>query len=747
MKKTLLALTIATAVSPSAFAADKEKPKDADIEHIQIIGHSDKLRTESGSATLISEVELEAYEYDDIHRILSNVPGVNIREEDGYGLRPNIGFRGVTPERSKKITIMEDGVLIGPAPYSAPAAYYFPLTTRMTAVEVFKGPAAIKHGPQTVAGALNLVTRQVPSETIYGVDLATGSDAYFKGHGYYGTRKDDVGVLFEAVRLQADGFKELDNGGDTGFVKNDFLAKVNYEFASHGLAQKVELKVSYADENSDETYLGLTDDDFAANPYRRYAATEPANMDTAHNQVMFTHTARGDQFSTTTRVYRNNYERAWRKLNSLTNTTASLSEILAEPQQYEREYNVITGAQDSVVGGETSTFLVMGTNDREYYSQGIQFDSTYQFELAGLSHKASFGVRYHQDEIERKHFEENYKMEDGSAVYIDGTKYFTTTDIEQTDALSVYLEDTITIDALTLSAGLRGERMEMHYENLKDADEWQDKTTTIWLPGLSGFYKLSDDAGLLFGVYQGFTPTSPKQDADIKVEKSINYEFGGRYNDGATQFEIISFFNDYSNLKESCSQSNCGVLSDLDQEFNGGDVDVYGLESRIAQRLPISTQYDMPVSVTYTYTKSEFKDEIFSEFVQWGHVKPGDELPYLADHQATFNIGLDASEWQLNLAVKYVGEMKEAAGTSWDISDLPDGVTASSNGINVPLEGKTTDSSVVVDFSANYNLGDYGTVYGKIDNLLDEETIVSRRPYGARPGKPRQFVVGYKYSF
>ncbi|WP_411157027.1 TonB-dependent receptor plug domain-containing protein, partial [Pseudoalteromonas sp. TB51] len=121
------------AVSCQAVAEQKNE-----LEHIQIISHNDKLRTEAGSATLIGEAQLEQFEFDDIHRILSQVPGVNIREEDGFGLRPNIGFRGVTPERSKKITILEDGVLIGPAPYSAPAAYYFPLTTRMTAVEVFK---------------------------------------------------------------------------------------------------------------------------------------------------------------------------------------------------------------------------------------------------------------------------------------------------------------------------------------------------------------------------------------------------------------------------------------------------------------------------------------------------------------------------------------------------------------------------------------------------------------------------------
>ena len=72
------------------------------LERIQIIGRGDKLRTEAGSATLIGETELEKFKFDDINRVLYNVPGVNIREEDGYGLRPNIGFRGATPERSKK---------------------------------------------------------------------------------------------------------------------------------------------------------------------------------------------------------------------------------------------------------------------------------------------------------------------------------------------------------------------------------------------------------------------------------------------------------------------------------------------------------------------------------------------------------------------------------------------------------------------------------------------------------------------
>ena len=134
-----LPIVLSMAFHPIADAAqaDSKISKQKQIEIISIFGQSQQLNTETGSAYYLNEEQLEQFEFDDIHRILQTVPGVYIREEDGYGLRPNIGLRGATTERSSKITIMEVGILIAPAPYAAPAAYYFPNSARMTGIEVF----------------------------------------------------------------------------------------------------------------------------------------------------------------------------------------------------------------------------------------------------------------------------------------------------------------------------------------------------------------------------------------------------------------------------------------------------------------------------------------------------------------------------------------------------------------------------------------------------------------------------------
>ncbi|WP_411021053.1 hypothetical protein, partial [Salmonella sp. ZJJH19_0027] len=83
---------------------------------------------------------------------------------------------------------------------------------------------------------------------------------------------------------------------NTGFEKNDLLLKFGFDFGENE-AHNLEMKIKYSDERSDETYMGLTDADYKASPYRRYAASQEDEMNTQHNAYQLNYAYRfGDGY-------------------------------------------------------------------------------------------------------------------------------------------------------------------------------------------------------------------------------------------------------------------------------------------------------------------------------------------------------------------------------------------------------------------------------------------------------------------
>ncbi len=162
----------------------------------------------------------------DLNQILLKVPGLYVREEDGFGLRPNIGIRGATSERSQKITLMEDGILITPAPYAAPAAYYIPTAAKIVGIEVLKGPSAINHGPHTVGGAINFLSRSADLSKPLLVDIELGRFGSHKVLAAASGKIDQTTVLGQVLSYGSKGFKSVDGGGETGFNRQDFDLKL-----------------------------------------------------------------------------------------------------------------------------------------------------------------------------------------------------------------------------------------------------------------------------------------------------------------------------------------------------------------------------------------------------------------------------------------------------------------------------------------------------------------------------------------
>jgi len=739
----------ALAIAASTAAAEDMAATDGSVlERIVVTAERISAANVGGSVAFLDSSLLEEHSYGDVNRVLRQVPGLNIVEEEGFGIRPSIGIRGSGTDRNTKIAVMEDGVLIAPAPYAAPAAYYFPRIPRMTGVEVSKGPAAIKYGPQTVAGALGLYSAPIPEDPAGGVNgklqLLGGEFGTFRGHalvgGYVETGKAyDVGLSFETLQESSDGFKELDSGGDTGFDIEDYVAKVALRSnASASVEQSLEFKFQYSDESSDETYTGLTLGDFRADPYRRYRGSQRDHLDVEHWTYQATHRIDfSEQLDLTTVAYYTKTQRAWYKLNDVRNATntgyISLTSVLEDPTRYATEFAAIVGTP-----GTTSAAgaLRVRNNAREYYATGLQTVLGYAFDAGGASHQLEASVRYHQDEEDRFQNDDRYQMVDGVMVLTSaGAPGTQDNRVGEAEAWAFYLRDTIEWDRLALTPGVRYETIELTRTNYGAADPDRNgnpavarNTVDVVLPGIGASYELGADWRLVGGVHRGFVNPAPGSDAD--AEMSWNYEAGLRFARGDASVEAMAFLVDYQNLVGTCTASTGGNCSIGDQ-FDGGKARVHGLELVAAwdAGAALDSSWGFPLSAVYTWTKGEFRSSFQSGFDEWGSVQKGDEMPLMPEHQLTLNAGIDAERWQAYLTMNYVDEARAEAGSG-----------------SIPATDRI-DSRTIFDLSAEFDVSSSLSLFASVTNLTDEEYNVAFRPAGARPGAPRSWLTGVRFYF
>ena len=699
-----------------------------------IFGSKYEANNKTGSSFYISSEELEKFSYSDINRVLKSVPGVNIYEEDGFGLRPNISLRGTSPERSAKISIMEDGILIAPAPYSAPAAYYFPSVARMQAVEILKGSSQIQYGPFTTGGALNLVSTQIPNSFSGSIKSSYGSFNTSQTHLKIGDSKTYLGYLVEYLNNNSDGFKNLPNGDNTGFDKNDLVAKFklqNKESAKFN--QSLEFKFQYSDETSNETYLGLTTEDFETNPFDRYAASQKDKMTNEHLQFMVTHKIDVSKvLQITSNIYQNNFSRNWYKLNDVVvgGDKVKISKILEAPQDYPNYMDIINGTSNS-----NADAFVLKANNRSYLSKGIQTKLDFHWSTENVFHDVEVGLRFHYDEEDRFQWKDGYSLIDGQMNLTSaGTPGSDANRISKANAFAGSILYKLKFNKITLTPGIRYEDIVLERENFGSEDpnrtganlSDRKNKVSIFIPGIGFNYKFNNSTSVFGGVHKGFSP--PGNTVGQESEESINYELGSRFNIKGLRGEVVGFYNDYSNLLGSDLAASGGTGS-LEQ-FNAGEVSVKGIELLLNYDLmQKNTAYALPITFGYTFTDATFLNSFGSDDGLWGEVQSGDELPYIAKHQFNTSISLEHAKFELNLSGRLNGAFKTEA--SADAVNAANGIT----------------SNFIVDFVGKYHVTSSLSLSAKLINVLDETYAVAKVPAGLRPGHPFGIYAGLDFRF
>jgi Fe(3+) dicitrate transport protein len=710
-------------------AGDDARAAVTPIDTVTIIGRKSDVADVPGSAHVLGNEELGVLIQTDIMRVLRAVPGVYVQEEEGFGLRPNIGIRGSGLDRSARIALLEDGVLIAPAPYSAPSAYYFPSQRRMHSLEVLKGPASIVVGPRTTGGAINMISTPIPDTSGGMVDVRVGQHASRDMLLNYGGNGERISWLLETVQGASSGFKNIDGpvGGDSGYDLQDYIAKLQLDSdKSADIYQSLRLKLGYTDQESDETYLGLTDEDIALDPNRRYAASAGDLFVSEHEQLQLTYAIDpGNNWSGEITAYRNDFARNWYKLQAVDGT--NISDVLEDPETYASELSYLKGSTSP------DDAITKRANNRSYYSQGIQAKIDWGFGFGETEVALTTGFRIHEDEEDRFQHEDSYRMEDGALMLTAaGAPGSRTNRVSSADVISAFIDTEFRSGKWIFTPGIRFEDVDMQRLDYSTADPDREEGPTLvrsnsvaeWIPGIGALYRVNNEWRLLAGIHKGFNPPAPGSSAED--ESSQNIEVGTRYDNSTLSFEAIYFVNDYDNLVGTVSESTGGG-GEVGDQYDGGEVTVSGLELNSDYGWDVGKLY-IPLGLRYTWTnEAQFNSAFESGYEPWGDVEVGDELPYIPEHQLRVSTGLVAEKWRFNLAASYIGALRTRAGQG-------------------ALEPQSSiDSHVVMDVIASWEFTSKLSSYVKVDNLLDEQYIAARRPAGARPGLPRTAYLGLTY--
>lgn len=665
----------------------------------------------------------------DATKALKQISGVYTRDEDGFGLRPNIGLRGTNPDRSKKISFYQDGLLIGPAPYAAPAAYYSPSILLQNSIEVFKGFGAVPYGPNSIGGSVQYNT--APLRFLDSGKIKVMGGSYDTGLIQVDQESAINPRLSTAAHvgvIRTRGFKDLPSGKNSGFYQYQSLFKVGYHL-NEAQTHTVEARFGLSSEQSNETYLGISPNDFSSQPYSRYEASSQDQMNWKH--LLFQIEDKlviGDSGLLKISAYSHTFDRNWNRFDRFADGTSVL-EVLKNPDNfsYSPYSQLLKGERDSSSLSGNQGLLINANNHRTYLSQGIQAQFNDTFKYSSVEHEFEIGARLHRDSIRRDHDLFEHAIINGGNV-ATGNQSKETLNRDSATAKTIFTRNDLIIEKWTASLVGRLEDVDFNFRDDLNAID-RSRHDSVFIPGVGLAYRLTPRLSTRLSYNQAASLSGVDTTGNEVREKSDNYEAEIKYYDTSSEFssELVLFENRYQNITGTCTQSTGCANSQLDRQYNGGKALIQGAEFRASQ-LVRWNHIQFPLQLNVTRLNARFRSQFESTSAEWGTgvVENNSRLPYVPDWMYSAVFGTVYNKWRQDVIFTYSSSLMDQS--------------VNAGQIQIPAYG-------IVDYSTQFKLDKKSTVSLKIDNVLAKEYAVSFRPYGMRPGKPFTAMIGYTFEY
>jgi Fe(3+) dicitrate transport protein len=693
-------------LEPAAIAAEITVSANRIAETPQTVEHI------PGSFDVIDEKTLEASRVFTFTEALRKVAGIQVRDEEGLGLKPNIGIRGLNPTRSTKLLLLEDGIPLTYAPYGDNASYYHPPIDRFESIEVLKGSGQILYGPTTVGGVINYITPNPPLQPAGSVTLIGGNRDYFNGHINYGGTWNGTGLMFSYMRKQGEGSRENVRSG-----LNDFYFK---SLTAIGSRQALTFRANYYSEDSNSTYSGLREDEYRAdprqNPFRNdYFYGDRWGASATHSFVF------SNNHALTTNLYGQIFKRHWWRQSS--NSSQRPNDAL-----------------DPDCGGMANLNTNCGNEGRlrEYYIWGVEPRLHSTFRLFGANNELDLGIRIHFENQDRRQ-ENGPRPTSRAGVIVESNE-------RKNQAYSSFIQNRFIWGDWSVTPGVRVEYIEYERTNrlANNGSGVTGKSNLAQMvPGLGLAYTPRPSITIFGGLHRGFAPPRTEDvinnttggTVELDPELSWNYELGVRalaY--PGVRFDLTMFRMDYENQIIPASLAG-GIGATL---TNGGETRHQGLEltARVDTGTILRTPHNFYLRTAYTYLPdAEFRGLRFSNIPGFSMVGiTGNRLPYAPEHLLNFNAGY-SNPSGLDALIEAVHVSDQFADDLNTIQPSPDG------------QRGLIPSYTIWNATVNYSVEAMrSTLFITCKNLLDRTFIVDRSR-GILPSSPRLVQAGVKFRF
>nr|MBS0037142.1 TonB-dependent receptor [Saprospiraceae bacterium] len=676
-----------------------------------------------GSVSRIEGSELQRISPLSANEALRRFTGVHLQDEEGAGLRMNLGVRGLDPDRSRNILVLEDGIPVALKPYGEPEMYYSPAIERMSGLEIIKGSGQVLYGPQTIGGVMNYITADPPDELGGRVIMQTGGGGYFSGMGSLGSTVGNTGFNINYL------YKRADKLGYVGFNIHDLNAKFRIEITDRSI---LNVKVGTYSETSNSTYIGLTQTMYDAGDQDHVLMAPDDRLVVGRESASLAH-----QY------------RVHSDLNI--NTTLFGYKVSRNWQRQDFSYNPDAPNQTGVVWGDPgipggAVYMQGSTGNRnrsfEVFGAESRFTWNYRGFLAG-AHQLRGGVRL----MRERAFEQR----------INGSKPDASSGILRNDEIrtgtgySAFVQNKLQLTSRwSVSTGVRMEVYDYEREILRgpfggeivDTTVVNRSSVTSVIPGLGFNYSIDRSFTLFGGIHRGFSPprvkdaiSSTGQVVELDAELSWNSELGLRYRtEGILSGELTAFLMDFSNQIIPVSESSGGTGAGL---VNAGETRHLGLEAQVGLNFSrfLPDGYQLTSSTAITGMRSTFSSDRFFTVNGEEVNANGNRTPYapqfILNQQLAFST---PGGWGISVIGHYLGDQ---------FTDVINSIEPAPNG----RSGKI-DSYLNLDANLLYEWTDKNVVFNlSVKNITDSRHIVSRRPTGIRVATPRLVTGGVDFRF